>query len=147
MSIIKRKLPFCLNYLLLKFIKNQKREIQFWFNYVPSSFLESQVKIIRLDFNPSQLSWKKGFKRRSRNFLPQKFPKNVASAGFKGSDRQCMVVKLSMQYCGQFETYKTFPRCIITEIECIVDVQNHEFVRIRFQNRFLIIKKLRRKIK
>ena len=25
-SIIKRKLPFCLNYLLLKFIKNQKRE-------------------------------------------------------------------------------------------------------------------------
>ena len=34
-----------------------------------------------------------------------------------------------------FETYKTFPRCIITEFECIVDVQNHEFGWIRFQNR------------
>ena len=40
------------------------------------------------------------------------------------------VVKLSMQCCGtilygSFETYK-FPRCIITEFECKVDVQNHE---------------------
>ena len=34
-----------------------------------------------------------------------------------------------------FETYKTFPRCIITEFECIVDVQNHEFGWVRFQNR------------
>ena len=43
-----------------------------------------------------------------------------------------MVVKLSMQYCGQifydsFETYKTFPWYIITEFERKVDVQNHEF--------------------
>jgi len=47
-----------------------------------------------------------------------------------------------MQCCGQIlkVSYETFPRCIITEFECIVDVQNHEFVRIRFQNRFLIIK-------
>ena len=35
-----------------------------------------------------------------------------------------------------FETYKTFPRFIITEFECIVDVQNHEFEWVRLQNRF-----------
>ena len=35
-----------------------------------------------------------------------------------------------------FETYKTFSRCIITEFECIVDVQNHEFGWVGFQNRF-----------
>ena len=29
-------------------------------------------------------------------------------------------------------TYKTCPRCIITEFECIVDVQNHEFGWVRF---------------
>ena len=29
-----------------------------------------------------------------------------------------------------------FPRCIITEFECIVDVQKHEFGWVRFQNRF-----------
>ena len=51
---------------------------------------------------------------------------------FKGTDRLCKVDKLSMQCCGQilwdsFETYKTFPRYIITEFECKVDVQNHEF--------------------
>jgi len=51
---------------------------------------------------------------------------------FKGSDRQCMVVELSMQCCGQvfwdsFETYKTFQRCIITEFACKVDVKNYEF--------------------
>ena len=50
----------------------------------------------------------------------------------KGSDRQCMVVERSMQYCRKdlqdsFETYKTFPRCIITEFEWKVDFQNHEF--------------------
>ena len=33
-------------------------------------------------------------------------------------------------------TYKTCPRCIITEFECIVDVQNHEFGWVRFQNCF-----------
>ena len=38
-----------------------------------------------------------------------------------------------------FETYKTFPRCIITELECKVDVQNHEFGWVRFQNRFFLI--------
>ena len=43
-----------------------------------------------------------------------------------------VLVKLSMQCCEQilkdsFETYKTFTRCIITEFECIVDVQNPEF--------------------
>ena len=52
-----------------------------------------------------------------------------------------MGVELSMQYCGQilkdsFETYKTFPRCMITEFKCIVDVQIHEFGWLRFQDRF-----------
>ena len=47
----------------------------------------------------------------------------------KGTDRLCKVVKLSMQCCGQilydsFETYKPFPRYIITEFERNVDVQN-----------------------
>ena len=37
----------------------------------------------------------------------------------KGSDRICKVVKLNMKCCGKilydsFETYKTFPQCIIT---------------------------------
>ena len=59
----------------------------------------------------------------------------------KGTDRLCKVVKLSVQCCGQilkvsFETYKTFPRCIITEFERKVDVQNHEFWWVHFQNRF-----------
>ena len=59
----------------------------------------------------------------------------------KGTDRLCKVIKLSMQCCGQilwdsFETYETFPRCIISEFECIVDVQNHEFGWVRFQNQF-----------
>ena len=40
-------------------------------------------------------------------------------------------------------TYKIFPRCIITEFECIVDVQTHEFGWERFQakknNMFLIL--------
>ena len=54
-----------------------------------------------------------------------------------------MVVELGMQCCGQilwdsFETYQTFPRCIITEFECIVDVQNHEFGWTRFQNLFFL---------
>ena len=35
------------------------------------------------------------------------------------------------------ETYKTFPRCIITEFECKVDVQNREIGWIRVINRFL----------
>ena len=44
-----------------------------------------------------------------------------------------------MQCCGQillysFETYKTFPRCIITEFERKVDVLNHEFGWEHFQN-------------
>ena len=41
-----------------------------------------------------------------------------------------------MLWTNSFEAYKTFPRCIITEFECIVDVQNHEFGRVRFQNQF-----------
>ena len=46
----------------------------------------------------------------------------------KGSDRLCMVVKLSMQYCGQilqdsFETYETVTRFINPEFERKVDVQ------------------------
>ena len=60
---------------------------------------------------------------------------------FKGSDRQCMAVEQSMQYCKQFvydsfERYKKFARCIITEFECKVDVQNHEFGWECFQNLF-----------
>jgi len=52
-----------------------------------------------------------------------------------------VIVKLSMQCSGQilqdlFEKYKTFPRCIITKFECTVDVKNHEFGWVRFQNRF-----------
>ena len=71
--------------------------------------------------------------RRNKNLLFCSF--------FKGTDRLCKVGKLSMQCCGQilqdsFEIYKIFPRCIITEFECIVDVQNHEFGWVRFQNRF-----------
>ena len=46
-----------------------------------------------------------------------------------------------MQCCGKilqdsFEANETFPRCIISEFECKVDVQNHEFGWIGFQNRF-----------
>ena len=42
-----------------------------------------------------------------------------------------------MQCCGQilkdsFETYKTFPRWIITEFECKVDVQNRPLWWIGF---------------
>ena len=37
-----------------------------------------------------------------------------------------------------FETYKTFPQCINTELECIVDVQNHEFGLVHFQKRFYL---------
>ena len=50
-----------------------------------------------------------------------------------------MVVKLSIQYCGQdlFETYKTFLRCIITEFDRKVDFQNHLIEWIRFENFFL----------
>ena len=55
---------------------------------------------------------------------------------FKGSDRQCIVVELRMQYCEDifkhsFETYETFPSK--------VDVQNHTFGELRFENRFLKI--------
>ena len=32
---------------------------------------------------------------------------------------------------------KMFPRCISTEFDHKVDVQNHEFGWVRFQNRFL----------
>ncbi len=50
---------------------------------------------------------------------------------FKGSDRLCKLVELSMLCCGQilkdsFKTYKSFPRSIITEFKSIFDVQNHE---------------------
>ena len=53
---------------------------------------------------------------------------------FKWTDRLCELVKLSVPCCGQIlwdscETYKTFPRCIITEFEYIVDV--HEFGWVR----------------
>ena len=39
---------------------------------------------------------------------------------FKGSERQCMVIKLRMQYCGEFfqeslETSETFLRCIFVQ--------------------------------
>ena len=65
-------------------------------------------------------------------------------AALKVTDRLCKVVKLSMQCCGQilldsFKTYKTCPRCIITEFECIVNIQNHEFGWVRFQNRLFFI--------
>ena len=48
-----------------------------------------------------------------------------------------------MQCCEQilkrlFETYKTFTRCIITEFECLVNVQNHEFGWVRFQNKLFL---------
>ena len=44
-----------------------------------------------------------------------------------------------MWYCGNFfyesfETYKTFPRCKITEFERKVGSQNHQFGWVRFQN-------------
>ena len=60
---------------------------------------------------------------------------------FKGSDRLCMVVELSMQYCGQIlknllMTYKTILRRIFTEFDRKVEFQNHLFVWIRFENRF-----------
>ena len=50
----------------------------------------------------------------------------------KGNDRECIKVELSMQYCRKnfsdsSETYKTFPRYLITEFESKVDVQNHPF--------------------
>ena len=35
-----------------------------------------------------------------------------------------------------FETYKTFPRCIITEIDCIVDIQNNELGGYVFRTDF-----------
>ena len=38
-----------------------------------------------------------------------------------------------------FETNKTFPRCIITKFECKVDIRNHKFGWVRFQNRFFLI--------
>ena len=52
----------------------------------------------------------------------------------------------SMQCCGQilqdsFDTYKTFPRCKITEIERQVDVQNHKFGGYVFRIDFLIFVK------
>ena len=67
---------------------------------------------------------------------------HVCNIFVKGSDRQCMVVELSMQYCKKsflksFDTQKTFPRCMITEFERKVDVQNHQFGWVRFENRFL----------
>ena len=63
---------------------------------------------------------------------------------FKGSDRLCMVVKLSIQYCrhilkDSFETYKTILRRIFNEFECKVDFQNHLFGWIRFENSFFLI--------
>ena len=49
-----------------------------------------------------------------------------------------------MQCCGKilqdsFETYKTFPRCIIAEFEHKADVQNYEFGGVRFQNSFFLL--------
>ena len=63
---------------------------------------------------------------------------------FKGTDWLCKVVKLTMHCCGQilldsFETYNSFPRCIISQFECIVDVQNHEFRWVRFKNRVFLL--------
>ena len=40
-----------------------------------------------------------------------------ATISIKGTDRLCKVVLLD-----SFETYKTFPRCLITEFERKVDV-------------------------
>ena len=59
----------------------------------------------------------------------------------KGSDRQFMVVELRLQHCmksfqDSFETYQTFPLCIITEFERKVDVKNHPFGQLGFENRF-----------
>ena len=44
-------------------------------------------------------------------------------------------------YCGQisldaFDTFKTFLRRIFTEFESKVNVQNHKFGWVHFQNRF-----------
>ena len=51
---------------------------------------------------------------------------------FKGSDRLCKVVELSMQYCGQilqdsFETFEMVTRSINPEFERNVDVQTQYF--------------------
>ena len=48
-----------------------------------------------------------------------------------------------MQCCGQilwgtYETFETFPQGKNIEFECIVDVKNHEFEWVRFQNRFFV---------
>ena len=64
---------------------------------------------------------------------------------FKGTDRLCKVVKLSMQCSGQilsdsFETYKTFSRSVNPEFERKFDVQNHEFGWVHLQICFLSIK-------
>ena len=69
---------------------------------------------------------------------------NEGDIAFKGTDRLCKVVKLSMQCCRQIiwnsiKTYTTFPRCIATEFEHKVDIQNHEFGWVRLQNRFFLI--------
>ena len=58
--------------------------------------------------------------------MPQVIIRNKTT--FKGSDRLCKVVELSMQSCGQiledlFETYETVTRSINPEFERKVDVQ------------------------
>ena len=75
------------------------------------------------------------------NNMKDNFVLMARKIGFKGSDRQCMVVALSMQYCGNFcqgsfETHKTFLRRIFTKFKRKVDVKNHEFGWVRFQNGF-----------
>ena len=59
---------------------------------------------------------------------------------FKGSERQCIVVELRLQYGGQifhdsFETYNTILRRIFTAFDRKVAFQNYIFGWIRFENR------------
>ena len=61
-----------------------------------------------------------------------------------------MINKKIIIFRGKFfkETYETFPRCIITELECIAYVRNHEFgwgyvFRINTWIRLLIFEKVR----
>ena len=56
-----------------------------------------------------------------------------------------MMAELSMWHCRKsfydsFDTYKTFPRCIIAEFERKADVQNHELGYVFRIGFFKIIK-------
>ena len=59
----------------------------------------------------------------------------------KGSEPQCMVVELSMQYCREMFLDLLLlllfmcPICEINQFECKVDVQNYEFGWVHYENR------------